>query len=282
MTVRTMKPVLACTASLLLTLLQPVSAEAQLAAATVRVDVAATKVDGSPWDALGGLPDIALCITRPGTAQRCEPVQCNDILTCVFENVAWEPGSTLTVVDADAFSGNDPIGSGVCSPGPACVMGQATVTVVLPAASASGGAAVTWASVRDAEGMGEPMERVWNPPGVRLAVGARPEGASSVIYLRPDVGTTEWHIVEVPLSAELLSVDVAALPDGRLLVRVLEREPHCGTLCDEPGVMADMARAPIYRGYFLMRWDGSAPAFDEQWTTTEQSARPPRWLRRFL
>jgi hypothetical protein len=109
----------------------PARVDAQLSSVIVRIEVASTKADGSPWDALGSAPDIVLCVARPGAIERCEPVQGNTYIG-FFENVVWEPGSTVRLVDADPLGANDPIGSGVCPADGDCVIGQATITISLP------------------------------------------------------------------------------------------------------------------------------------------------------
>ena len=113
--------------------LLPAQVAAQAVIASIRVNVEPTKADGSAWDVGGAPPDVGLCVTRPGQAQHCEPSRCDDQYECLFENVTWEPGASVLVVDFDMFSGNDIVGSGVCAPDSECILGRARVYVMPPA-----------------------------------------------------------------------------------------------------------------------------------------------------
>jgi hypothetical protein len=108
---------------------------------SISMTVASTKDDGWEWDAFGGAPDIALCVTMNGR-RTCEPgggtsvsagvpAQCQDSLTCAFEFQTEGAVNSLTVeaFDIDA-SANDIIGSGTCMIGQTdCRVGQASLNV---------------------------------------------------------------------------------------------------------------------------------------------------------
>lgn len=103
----------------------------------IRVSVAPTKDDGSPWDFGGSGPDIAVCI-RGARSIRCFPgggdsrdglsaPECRDSYTCTFRNVPLPAGPySIEVIDVDATE-HDTIGQGSC--GADATFGQARVVV---------------------------------------------------------------------------------------------------------------------------------------------------------
>lgn len=104
---------------------------------TVDVTVAPQKPDGKAWDAAGGAPDIALCLSS-ALGTRCFPnggnigeitaPQCRDSFQCTFKADAPPGDITVEIVDVD-LAVNDPIGSGACRRGSTCRLGQATVRI---------------------------------------------------------------------------------------------------------------------------------------------------------
>ena len=108
--------------------------------ATAVISVKPLKSNGKAWDALGGMPDIALCVTAGGrtlcspgggkTAPSGVPSLCQDSLECTVEIEVPAESSTYTiqVVDID-LSTNDAIGSGTCKNGQQCTLGLATVQI---------------------------------------------------------------------------------------------------------------------------------------------------------
>jgi len=104
---------------------------------TISVEVDATKSNGKAWDAAGGAPDIALCVTTAGGTV-CAPdgtsiggvtrPQCRDAFQCAFTMEDAGDEFRIDVVDVD-LAVNDPIGSGSCRRGATCRLGQAVVTV---------------------------------------------------------------------------------------------------------------------------------------------------------
>lgn len=113
----------------------------------VAVTVGPRKLDGRAWDAFGGAPDVAVCLTVGGQ-RYCEPgggasvaggtpVPCQDALTCSFEipegALPVDEGSSVSVevIDVD-LSQNDPIGAGDCTIGSPCTIGAAQVTISIP------------------------------------------------------------------------------------------------------------------------------------------------------
>ncbi len=106
--------------------------------ATVKVKVQKTKSDGRSWDALGGEPDISICVSSDaGTT--CYPdgesemgilePKCRDRFRCTFTGVQVPSGEfEISVVDVD-MAANDSIGSTYCSKGKTCNAGQAKVTI---------------------------------------------------------------------------------------------------------------------------------------------------------
>lgn len=104
---------------------------------SVTVVVDTTKENGRAWDALGGLPDLALCYTGdegktciPGGRSSVtpgEPASCQDSLTCVFALEVRGAEVLLEILDVD-LTENDPVGAGLCKVGGTCRLGSATVT----------------------------------------------------------------------------------------------------------------------------------------------------------
>jgi len=117
---------------------QPQGASTTAASGSViEVSVAPQKSNGKAWDAAGGAPDIALCVSS-GLGSRCLPngttigsvtePQCRDAFHCTFSVDLPAGDVLLDVLDVD-LAVNDPIGSGHCARGRTCVLGQATVTI---------------------------------------------------------------------------------------------------------------------------------------------------------
>jgi hypothetical protein len=104
---------------------------------SVTVVVDSAKDNGSGWDALGGLPDLALCYTGdegktciPGGKSSVtpgEPAFCQNSLTCVFALEVRGPEVLVEIIDVD-LAENDPVGAGLCKVGGICRIGSATVT----------------------------------------------------------------------------------------------------------------------------------------------------------
>ena len=81
----------------------------------MQVTVQPRKADGSPWDALGGAPDIAACFNIDGKPTGCVPdaargPKCRDAMSCEFRVHARRDAVVMvSVVDVDEMS-NDDIG----------------------------------------------------------------------------------------------------------------------------------------------------------------------------
>ena len=114
------------------------AASANMVSATVSVTVNERKPNGKAWDAFGGQPDIALCVSGGGSTQ-CYPgggsvigvmdPKCRDTFRCTFSGVKVPKGTfSLTVVDVD-LAANDTIGQASCKKGSSCTAGSAKVRV---------------------------------------------------------------------------------------------------------------------------------------------------------
>jgi hypothetical protein len=114
------------------------AASANMVSATVFVTVNERKPNGKAWDAFGGQPDIALCVSGGGSTQ-CYPgggsvigvmdPKCRDSLRCTFSGVKVPKGTfSLTVVDVD-LAVNDTVGQASCKKGSSCTAGSATIKV---------------------------------------------------------------------------------------------------------------------------------------------------------
>jgi hypothetical protein len=126
---------------------------------TLTVTVNPKKENGKAWDAFGGKPDIAICVTDAGkmtcypsgdSLKKVKKPLCKNALSCTVEEVRIS-GKTIKVdiVDTDAAD-NDLIGSGECTAnGRGCTVGQATVNVRRPQPNKAARAVA--ASARSAE-----------------------------------------------------------------------------------------------------------------------------------
>jgi len=106
--------------------------------ATVTVKVQKTKSNGKAWDAFGGEPDIAICVSSD-SGTKCYPdgdsemgilePKCRDTFRCTFRGVKVPTGEfEISVMDVD-MAANDSVGSAYCSKGKSCSAGQAKVTI---------------------------------------------------------------------------------------------------------------------------------------------------------
>ena len=112
-------------------------AASAFAGGTVKVKVKQTKANGKAWDALGGAPDIALCIDgddgmkcypEANSPRKVRKPQCRDAFKCTFTNVKIPSGEfEVIVIDIDAMS-NDIIGEEDCTAPGKCQAGRAKVT----------------------------------------------------------------------------------------------------------------------------------------------------------
>ncbi len=107
---------------------------------SVSVVLSQKKSNGKAWDALGGAPDPAICVTT-SKGKACYPAMdnnperiargmCQDEFECIFDNVEIaDEVPFFEVFDADAAS-HDAAGQGECAVGDTCVIGLATLSII--------------------------------------------------------------------------------------------------------------------------------------------------------
>jgi hypothetical protein len=113
-------------------------AYAQAEITTITVQVEPTKASGEKWDTLKGKPDLALCLSNSLVGTLCLPsgdsvtniisAECPNSYYCRFSADVPDQNFKVSVVDVDVAL-NDLIGTGHCSKGKTCEVGQATVSV---------------------------------------------------------------------------------------------------------------------------------------------------------
>jgi len=103
------------------------------------VRVSAAKNDGRPWDIDGGGPDVAICINSAEHNQlnKCHPPKsgvkmhpyCRNSYRCKFRRISLPLGDFQVVIFDVDFISNDMIGSGTCSVGMMCDLGNSSIII---------------------------------------------------------------------------------------------------------------------------------------------------------